>query len=96
MVLFGFPLFRQHFGCFGVLELKSNIVLLDPPNGPFYTEKHFTLKGKMSNFDTPPQKTIKQAKTPKGQMVLFSRMYTLPLLGLRSSDLMSFLSASLI
>ena len=47
VVLFVFPLFSRHLCCFGVLEPKFNMTLclFRPPKSPFYTPKHYVLKG---------------------------------------------------
>ena len=38
-------------------------------------QKHYVFKGRMSNFDAKNTIKLGKKKTPKGQMVPFSRMY---------------------
>ena len=70
-----FPSFIGISGGFGVLEPQIHHLSFSGLF-KFQAPKTLRFKGKMANFEAT--NTVKQRKTPKGQMVPISRVYTAP------------------
>ena len=74
VVLWRFPCFIGISGGFGVLEPRIHHLPFVGPKMAFSSSQTLRFKGKMANFEA--RATVKTAeRTPKGQMVPFSRMH---------------------